>query len=437
MKIMYEKEEAMLNEAKEQLERLAIPDPQIDDAIRRGIYRANSKSRKRKKALWTISVAAVLILTFITTIRVSPAFANAVASLPGMERFVDLIQFDKGLEAIIENEYYEAVGVSQVKDNMTFTIDGVILDETGMEIFYTLEAPFSIENIDYGKLDVLIDGRNLSEDSAYSFGHFGEKTNRIVERFSYTFGEAKQFSSQQFELIFQIENDKQTTFKVPFTLKNTIQQGKVYALNQEVEMNGQKMLVKKITVHPLRVAVDIEFDEQNDMQILQFEDMRLEDENGEVWSSIQNGTSGFGGVDNKERTYFLQSNYFKEPKELYFKFDKVQALPKVESYLLVDFGKKKLLEQPSQGKVEVTNIHSNSLEVKYLPLRENHSYSLFSQGKNAKGGIVDIPTQSTWNDDEYQYSEITVDAANLIDPVRIDFIAYPNYLNGSVSIQIK
>ena len=206
--------------------KLAIPDQQVNDAIQQGILKANSKRRKRKKTLWTISVAAILMLTFITSIRVSPAFANAVASIPGMERFVDLIQFDKGLEAIIENEYYEAIGVSQMKDNMTFTIDGIILDETGMEIFYTLEAPFSIENIQYGKIDVLNDGRNLSDDSAYSFGYFGEKTNRIVERFSFTFGEAKQFTSQQFELIFQIENDKQTTFKIPFTIKNELKKEK-------------------------------------------------------------------------------------------------------------------------------------------------------------------------------------------------------------------
>ncbi|MFJ5769441.1 DUF4179 domain-containing protein [Psychrobacillus sp. NPDC093180] len=434
---MYEKEEEMLNQSREQLEQLAIPEQQINDAIQRGIWEANSKRRKRKKTFWTLSVAAILMLTFITSIRVSPAFANVVASLPGMERFVDIIQFDKGLEAIIENEYYEPLGVSQVKDNMTFTIDGIILDETGMEIFYTLEAPFSIEDIPYGEIEVWNDGRNLSEDSSYSFGYYGEKTNRIVERFSFTFGEVKQFPSQQFELIFQLENEKKTTFNIPFTLKNKLQQGKVYALNQEVEMDGQKMLLKDITVYPLRVAVKIVFDEQNNMEILQFEDMRLEDENGEVWSSIQNGTSGFGGIENKERTYFLQSNYFKKPKELFIKMDKVQALPKEESYLLVDFGKKKILKQPSIGKVEVTNIESNSLTVKYLPIRENHSYSLFSQGKNRNGGVVDIPSQSMRGDGEHEYSEIIVDAADIINPVRIDFIAYPNYLDGSMSIQIK
>lgn len=434
---MYEKEVEMLNESRKKLQQLEIPDQQLNDAIQLGLLHAKAKKRKRKKSLWFLTVAAILLLTFVTSIRVSPAFASAVASLPGMERFVDLIQFDKGLEAIIENDYYEPIGVSQVKDNMTFTIDGIILDETGMEIFYTLEAPFSIENIRYGKIDVLNDGRNLSDNSVYSFGYFGEKTNRIVERFSFTFGEAKQFTSQQFELIFQIENDKQTTFNIPFTIKNELKKGYVYSLNQEVEMDGQKMLVKEITVYPLRVAVNVEFDEQNNMEILQFEDMRIEDENGEIWSSIQNGASGVGGVSDKERTYFLQSNYFKKPKKLYFKFDKVQALPKEERYLLIDLSKKKVMKKPSVGKIEITSISNNSVEVKIPQIRENHMYSLFADAENANGERINMPSESMHEDEKYNYSTISLDSQNIVNPVKLYFSAYPNYLDGSVSIQMK
>lgn len=173
------------------------------------------------------------------------------------------------------------------------------------------------------------------------------------------------------------------------------------------------------------------------MKILQFEDMRIEDENGEIWSSIRNGISGRGENQNKENTYFLQSNYFKEPKELYLKFDKVQALPKEESYLLVDFAKKEILEQPSHRKIEVLNIGDNTIELKYYPIRENYMYTLFSQGENAKGEIVDIPGQSNHGNDKEQFSINTLDEKDIINPIRLDFIAYPNYLDGSASIQIK
>ncbi|SDN27387.1 protein of unknown function [Psychrobacillus sp. OK028] len=434
---MYEKEEEMLDTTKKKLEQVVVPEELVKNAIQHGILKAKAKKRKRKKTLWAFSVAAILILTFVTSIRVSPAFASAISTIPGMDRFVHLIQFDKGIEAIVENDYYEPIGKSQVKNDITFTVDGIIIDETGAEIFYTLETPYPLKNLDYQEIKLFNNGQELKASSSYNLPDL-EQGNSNEDEFSLVFVDSEQFTSNDFEVQFEVEqNNKITTFNVPFTLKNEIKSGKIYTLNETVEMDGQQIEIKEIKVYPLRVALTLEFDEQNEMKILQFEDMRIEDENGEVWSSIQNGITGFGENQNKETTYFLQSNYFKEPKELYLKFDKVQALPKEESYLLVDFAKKEILEQPSQRKVEVLNVGSNTIKLKYRPIREDHMYSLFSQGENAKGEVVDIPRQSNGGNNDEQYAEITLDAKDIINPVRIDFIAYPNYLKGSVSIQIK
>lgn len=434
---MYEKEEAMLEITKKRLEQAVVPEQLVNSAIQQGLLNAKAKKRKRKKTLWSFSVAVILILAFVTSIRVSPTFASAISTIPGMERFVHLVQFDKGIKAIVENDYYEPIGITQVKDNITFTIDGIIIDETGAEIFYTLEAPYSLEYMDYESVKFFNDGEEIMTSSSYDSPD-QEQGNRKVDKFSFVFGETEQFKNKSFELQLELERaNKKTSFQMPFTLENEIKPGKIYTLNEHVELNGQQIEVKEIKVYPLRVAVTLEFNEQNDMKILQFEDMRLEDENEEVWSSIQNGISGFGENKQNERTYFLQSNYFKEPKELYLKFGKVQALSKEESYVLVDFAKKEILKLPSDGKMEVLNIGSNTLELKYEPIREDHMYSLFSQGENVKGEIVDILRQGNSGNNDEQFSEITLDAKGIINPVKIDFVAYPNYLNGSVSIQVK
>lgn len=437
MPTMYEKEEAMLDITKKRLEQAVVPEQLVNSAIQQGLLNAKAKKRKRKKTLWSFSVAVILILAFVTSIRVSPTFASAISTIPGMERFVHLVQFDKGIKAIVENDYYEPIGITQVKDNITFTIDGIIIDETGAEIFYTLEAPYSLEYMDYESVKFFNDGEEIMTSSSYDSPD-QEQANRKVDKFSFVFGETEQFKNTSFELQLELERaNKKTSFQMPFTLENEIKPGKIYTLNEHVELNGQQIEVKEIKVYPLRVAVTLEFNEQNDMKILQFEDMRLEDENEEVWSSIQNGISGFGENKQNERTYFLQSNYFKEPKELYLKFGKVQALSKEESYVLVDFAKKEILKLPSDGKMEVLNIGSNTLELKYEPIREDHMYSLFSQGENVKGEIVDILRQGNSGNNDEQFSEITLDAKGIINPVKIDFVAYPNYLNGSVSIQVK
>ena len=435
---MYEREEEMINKSKKRLEEITIPDESIDNAILDGLRKAKAKKRKQKQTIWALAVAAILMISFVTSIRVSPAFASAVASIPGLERFVHVLQpeFDKGLEAIIENQYYEPVGISQTKDHITFTLDGVIIDETGAEIFYTLEASRSIENIEYTDIKLFNGDKELTGSISYNSPNQKED-NRKVDKFSFTFSEIEKFDTKNFTINFDIEEGgNNTNFEVPFTIKNDLMSGKVYEVNKEVVIDRQRVFIKEIKVYPLRVALTMRFDEGNDMLFLQFEDLRLEDEKGEEWSSIRNGATGFGGVEDIEKTYFLQSNYFKEPKELYLKFDKVQALPKEESYLLVDFHKKEILEQPSFEKIEVIKILSGGLELRYKPMKEKHTYSLFSQGENANGDIVDITSQSSWHYEEYQYAEIQLEG-NMINPIKLPFYAYPNYLKGSASIQIK
>ena len=69
-------------------------------------------------------------------------------------------------------------------------------------------------------------------------------------------------------------------------------------------------------------------------------------------------------------------------------------------------------------------------------MKENHTYSLFSQGENANGEDIDIPLQRSWQDVEYQYEDIQLEG-NMFNPIKLPFVAYPNYLKGTASIRIK
>ena len=93
-----------------------------------------------KRGVWSAIVAAVLLITLVTSIRVIPAFADVVASIPGMEKIVALIQDNKGLQAAIDNEYYQLLNHSIDKDGVTLTLDGAIADEQEMILFYTVKG---------------------------------------------------------------------------------------------------------------------------------------------------------------------------------------------------------------------------------------------------------------------------------------------------------
>ena len=77
-------------------------------------------------------------------------------------------------------------------------------------------------------------------------------------------------------------------------------------------------------------------DPANTKEIFGFEDLRLVDEKGETWTSINNGITSSGARDDDVNIYYLQSNYFEEPKELYLQFNKLMAMDKDEAFLLID-----------------------------------------------------------------------------------------------------
>ena len=120
------------------------------------------------------------------------------------------------------------------------------------------------------------------------------------------FEDKQDFVTQDFTLEVELDDANGTAFSIPFTVPKKVKKGKVYALNEEIEIDNQKMTIKNVTVYPLRVAVDIDFDESNSMKIMEFEDLRIEDEDGEVWSSVENGIRGHGASETGTNHLFTE-----------------------------------------------------------------------------------------------------------------------------------
>jgi hypothetical protein len=438
---MYEKEEAKLNEMKERLDMIHLPLDEADEAIRRGFDRARRdkvKVRKKRNRIWSLVAAALLFLTFVTSIRVSPAFANAVASIPGMERFVDLIQYDKGLDAILKNDYYQIVDAVQTKNGLTLTIDGAILDETGMNIYYTLKSKEVLKSLEIKSVDLKHEEGVPPGGIGYGGGgvlDYSKGPKEYVDQIVYNFQSPMQFRNLTFTLDMDVSlQGEEISFSLPFDMKENVKQGKTFVLNEEVEIDSQKFTIQEITIYPLRVAVKIAFDESNTKKILGFEDMRLEDENGEVWGSIENGVSGMGG------NLFLQSNYFEEPKELYFRINKLQTLDKDETTLVIDTEKGEILNGPKDGKLKIKDSSKSGMHL-VMPNAGGdplHSYDIISIGKDANGEEIRI--SSTWmhmDEEGTRHWNMTFETTDYTNPLRLELTSYPNYITGDVKVELK
>ncbi|MFD1031622.1 DUF4179 domain-containing protein [Metaplanococcus flavidus] len=442
---MYENEEKKLNDFKDRLQQIPLPLEAADGAIIQGLERAKREKMQkrvtRKRTLWSLAAVALLVLTLAATIRVSPAFANAVASIPGMEKFVELIQNDKGLNAVFENDYYQPIGESQTVGSATLTIDGVILDESGMNIFYTIQSAVEME-------DIVIDTPVLENQQEIPLGGISynhpvtqEDSPKIyTDILGFNFQEPMKFDSLDFILDLKVTVDGEDfDFSMPFTVPENVEPSVTYDMHQEVEVEGQKFSVEEVTVHPLRVGIKISFDPNNTKKILQFEDMRLEDENGEVWGSILNGLSATGDIDEGEMIFYLQSNYFEAPDELYLRINKMQAVDIEDSYFLVDTDKNLLLHSPKDGRLELIQSSRTGFEMTLkIDSEDGFPYGLDRKISDTNGEPMVMQYSGLSSPQEgVQSISIGFEGNGYANPVRVDLFAYPNYINGDVKIELK
>ena len=434
---MTEREEERLRRAKKQLDQIPIPEEALATAIRAGVQREEQERARRKAArryIWPAAAVAALLLVFVMTIRVSPAFAHAVSSLPGMSPIVEMLQFDKGMKAIIDNEYYEEIHVTDSDGTVTVTLSGVIVDQSGMVITYTVDSTTEMKDPQIDTIE-LYSGNELIEHQGVSFDYPDEEGKMSSEQLiHYNFTEPLPTDADEFELKLSIRDGEEHTFNLPFTIQKPVAQGKVHDLNRTVTVDGQKLTIQSITVHPLKVAVRIKEDPDNTMDILQYEDLRIEDGNGEAWSRIANGMTATQEEDGTD-VYFLQSNYFEQPDLITFRMNRMQAIDKTER-LVVNTLTGEVLETPSDGKLEVTELSPTLVETK-LRTGPEFGYGYLGSAVDADGKTIDLSSGGSWQIGEYSYNDLRFTNGDYVNPITIGFFAYPNYIGGDVTIRLE
>ncbi len=435
---MFEKEEKQLQNLKQHYDDIPIPSS-IDEHILKGINRA--KKKKRFSSIkWGSLAASLFIVLILTSIRVSPTFAGYISNIPGLEKIVELVRFDKGLVSAIENDFYQEINVSGEHEGITITIDGAIVDEQKMVLFYTIESNRNIKSIHPEKIKLQDANGNDIEKIGFSYGAIqdirkGEPVTTTLDiHFDESFPE---------DFILSVNfSDLDSTWEMPFAIDHSKYEGMKdeIILNETVSIENQKITFEKVTILPTRVAVQLKYDEANTKQIFAFEDLRLVDENGERWNGITSGVSAALPSEN-ERIIYLQSNYFKKPKELYLEFSSVRALDKDELEVVVNTATNELLKAPKDGML--SSVEKRGHDLAFLlnsshPSDENFHYSLFSHDYRDQAGN-EYSSNSSFSYDSPDGKQIGLVLENLDfeGPLTFRIIDYPSRITEPVRIKIK
>lgn len=433
-------EESRLTEVNEAMNELPFPDSKIDEAIMNGFLKSkqqNIRKRRLRYILLSSISAALLFIGFASLLYASPAFANYMAKFPAMEGLINYINQNKGYSGAVDNDYMEEIALTKKQKGIKVTLDSAIKDESGMVIFYTIESDRERNEIsadlnylhDGNGKNVLMNASFTSGSSIFDLGKGDKKTE------TWDFDHVNLKEKESFKISFSVDSQD---FVFDFSLKKKADSRKIL-LNKTVSIESQEILIKSVTIHPLRVDVHlIPKDEENSKTLLNFEDIRLVDEKGEVWGGIKDGLSGSGSVG-EDRHIYLQSNYFKKPKELYLVMSKIQAVDKERDSLVIDTKKQTIIKAPDQ-KLHSMKVSRNSVEFQIDSGKQFKKYDtmIFGTFTDATGKEIKVEQRMASAGTEASMIGFVLPPNQSVNnPLTIKLHAYPTWIEEKVKIRLK
>ncbi|WHZ03875.1 DUF4179 domain-containing protein [Neobacillus sp. YX16] len=438
---MYKREEKKLTEYKHSYDDIKIPLDSLDEAILTGFQKAKAEEVRKprnRKMLFSFMAAAILFFGFFTSIKLSPAFASYVADIPGMEKIIELIRGDKGRMQAIENSYYQEIGVSQEKNGVEISIDGAIADENGLVLFYSIESAEKQKEVILEEVGLFNqNGQKLNWSSASIGSHHTSEEGETAYNGSLEYFFDSPPHQKDFEIKLKIKSDQQTAdYRLSFSLNKDVKTKKTYKINKTVTIEGQKITFAEADVYPLRVAVHVKMDPANSKKLLNFDDIRLVDENGEVWNKINNGVIA-SRISENEAIIYLQSNYFNNPEKLYLEVNKIQAVDKSEAFVVVDTEKEQLLTKPSGNQLYDFELQEDYLMFK-LQTEEEFNYFLFGGITDGNGAeVTPKQTENLGTEGEVELRVNIPDLKKVKSPISLELSFFPSWIEGDEKVRIK
>ncbi|MFJ7661122.1 DUF4179 domain-containing protein [Lysinibacillus sp. NPDC097162] len=401
--------------------------------IRMDTFRKVKREKRKKKRIVSVAIVFLCCLSLLFSIRVSPTIASQIAKIPGFQAIVSAVARDKGIKDIVDNNYYEEINETQTKNDLSLTLQGVIADHSGLVLYYDADAPFEL----FLEKVQLFQGDDEIECGC-SFTQNASNQTKISSSVEYSFSEPIAYTSKDFKAVFHF-NDKDKgniEITIPFSLQNEIAQEKVFNANRTVDVQGQKLTIKQIRRSPLKLALDIEVDEENTMQIIALEDIAVVTESGERRETDRNRSSIYRNNSNGKFTVYLQSNYFDDPESLKLIIGAVQAVPKGEDFIEVDFATQKIISKPDYLDWDIS-VEQQSLKTaaKKWDNRERHMF--FESALKADGTVLEFAGGSYSDDDEYLYATETFKNYDGKAKILIDYFFNPIGQNIELKIPLK
>lgn len=450
---MYEQEEKELREISHSLSHIEPPQ-EIDSYIQAGIKRGKLKKKKKHHSIVLFSNVAVvaIIAVLVMSVHFSPSFSRSASKIPGLSSIVHLLQGDQGIQDAVKQHYIQTINQSIVHDNVTVTVDHVIVDDSKAIIFYSVKAFGTHNFIGLSRVSVENDsGKQLNA------GYGVNPTGKRLSKGKVLRGQLQvDFTKQTVlppKIIFKIKLAKSKNprmsnpvvlaptwqFTIPVKNKKMESMKHTFHSNKTVQVDHQKLIVKTVTITPTRIAVEVVYPSTNTKQIFGFDHLAIVDNKGVKRYPVAEGMASSNLTKNHEILYF-QSNYFTAGSKLYLIGSGVRALDKNKTEVVVDLKNKKFLQAPKQ--LELISIKKKNkdlaLEFSFASNRTFGHSVLGDKMTDAHGTNFYQKQGSTdFLPHQQRINMIFGNGSKAKGPLHFTIQDYPSTIKGNFKVEIK
>ncbi|MBQ7920591.1 MAG: DUF4179 domain-containing protein [Lachnospiraceae bacterium] len=421
-----------MEELQELLNELEEPVPALEDTVNRARRR---KAKRNRRITALVSVAAVFVL-FVGLVNFSTPVAYACSKIPIIKELAEAVTFSPSLSDAVENEFVQPMNLYKEDGGVSATVEYLIVDQKQVNVFFRLDSEHyaglgtdpKVKSADgssptpcaYGLSEWDVENGELrcltidfmDEDVPQSL----LITMDIYDRGDVAAGEPMEVAAPENisdDMFSDMEEPRMYVAYFEFLLEFDplfTAAGKVFDINETIEMDGQQITFTQMEVYPTHLRVNVEESGKNTAWLKSL-DFYIETDWGMQFDTISNGISATGSEDGKSMASFrADSSYFYEAEHLEIVITGVEWLNKdmEKMYLNLETGETGQLPEGVRFKAATKQAEGWILEFEAQYRRENHHHQLFaSEFYDAAGERYEINSWSSTFGEENENGEIS------------------------------
>lgn len=394
-----------MEEYKNLMQELDAPAPQTEHTLDRAIKR----NARRKRIVRPVTGFTAAFICFVLLVNLCIPVAYACSKIPFLRELTEAVTFSRSLTDALDNQYVQPLHLWQVDNDVTATIEYLIVDQKQVNIFYRLDSEkythmsehpqildadgsrpspctyspnaWDVPNGDLRSITINFIEENVPNSLRMILDITDEGSWQAEDIVTDNSPEAVPIEDElmnhpeEYMPDYIAHFDFLLEFDPEFTAA-----GKTIPINRTVTLDGQDIILTDMQIYPTHLRLNISDAPENTAWIRRL-DFYIETDWGMKFDPISNGITATGTTDSPMMTsYYADSSYFYEAKHIKIVITGAEWLKKDMERVHLDLNSGNIDSLPEGCTLDRVTRKENGWVLRFLAEQKasNQSHQLFS-----------------------------------------------------------